>query len=577
MSQLANPHWIAFNGEPITGRTPPTVIVYGPPMTPQQQVEVAHAYRLFTTANLLALGGYQVRNRTLSDGTRVRMLSINGVDTVQVWTVLKEEENELEFEGFVLVPTDPNYGPNWQYVGVWGAPFNESNSYFGAKDVRGYLLESAPPKDYYGSIQTILTPKEKDGSTVWKSYRFPKYDTVYKKPHGDVRAGNIDWVGPANIRGIRKKPILTFFGPENRSPSYAIDTVRNAFVGAQASAIMDDIFDFNIYYRGKVLSQLPAFVQGAALRVFDGKLWLVVAGFETTEVPESYVSGLYQLQTAKERIYIKDVSSLKYSDNSLYDPVTNPKGWKLIGEQSYVFNDTHNPSNPSGIPFDAHRNPYHSWFFNASGTECVSVVETGASEARSLVKWSITNLGYSSSATFSIESASTSYVSADYVGNARCYAEHINDGASEQKLIFSTVGDDSPVTVGLELGQTTGFDGYFYLDPRNRIAVWRYGDFDAFILSSGIYIFANGESRLFVRMKPGFLLQGKLLRGFNDVPPRVSVAAYNGHVIAGIQSIPDVSGDRLFTAVYFSGGDLKPLIGGSLLPDVFSVEGVRVF
>lgn len=91
MNRLVNQNWINFNGEPVTGRTPPTLIVYGPPMTSQQEGEVAHTYKLFTDANLVALGQYQVRNRVFADGTRVRCVSINGVDTVQVWTAGKEE------------------------------------------------------------------------------------------------------------------------------------------------------------------------------------------------------------------------------------------------------------------------------------------------------------------------------------------------------------------------------------------------------------------------------------------------------------------------------------------------------
>lgn len=91
MSTLRNPVWIGFNGEPITGRMPTRLRVYGQPLSKAQMGEVAHAYGLFCTANNLALGQYQSRERKLSDGTRVRMVSINGVDTVQVWPTGGEE------------------------------------------------------------------------------------------------------------------------------------------------------------------------------------------------------------------------------------------------------------------------------------------------------------------------------------------------------------------------------------------------------------------------------------------------------------------------------------------------------
>lgn len=86
MTRLSNPHWVGFNGTPITGRVPTGLVVYGAPMTAEQAAEVAHTYKLFCDANLLALGDYQVRDRVLRDGTRVRCVSVNGVDRVAVWT-----------------------------------------------------------------------------------------------------------------------------------------------------------------------------------------------------------------------------------------------------------------------------------------------------------------------------------------------------------------------------------------------------------------------------------------------------------------------------------------------------------
>ncbi len=83
--------WINFDGEPITGNTPPRMIVYGQ-LTGPQWAGVANAYRMFSLANLVALGEYQSRRRTLSDGTKVRLVSINGVDTVEVWPPDTEED-----------------------------------------------------------------------------------------------------------------------------------------------------------------------------------------------------------------------------------------------------------------------------------------------------------------------------------------------------------------------------------------------------------------------------------------------------------------------------------------------------
>lgn len=74
-------------------------------MTPQQQGEVAHTYKLFCDANNLAIGQYQVRNRTLADGTRIRCTSINGVDQVQVWTS-GGGKKDFEYSGYLCGDVD---------------------------------------------------------------------------------------------------------------------------------------------------------------------------------------------------------------------------------------------------------------------------------------------------------------------------------------------------------------------------------------------------------------------------------------------------------------------------------------
>jgi hypothetical protein len=80
-----NPNFISFAGEPITGRTPTKTIVLGDwPMTQAQQGGVAHAYKLFCDTVRLSPAEYHVQNRILSDGTTVRMISNNGIDTVEV-------------------------------------------------------------------------------------------------------------------------------------------------------------------------------------------------------------------------------------------------------------------------------------------------------------------------------------------------------------------------------------------------------------------------------------------------------------------------------------------------------------
>lgn len=102
---LRNRHWIGLNGESLTGRAPPELLVYGPELTGAQRGEVFHIYKLFTDACLLALGEYHVRNRVLSDGSRVRCTSFMGRDVVQVWTSGKVGYDQLP-HGIGLCFTD---------------------------------------------------------------------------------------------------------------------------------------------------------------------------------------------------------------------------------------------------------------------------------------------------------------------------------------------------------------------------------------------------------------------------------------------------------------------------------------
>lgn len=84
MTRLNDPSFIGFDGEPVTGRVPPRLFVYGE-MSPAQRGLVAHAYKLFCDAKRVNVGGFLVQNRKLDDGTRVRMVALQGQDQVTVW------------------------------------------------------------------------------------------------------------------------------------------------------------------------------------------------------------------------------------------------------------------------------------------------------------------------------------------------------------------------------------------------------------------------------------------------------------------------------------------------------------
>lgn len=85
MSLFNNPNYISFGGESVTGRVPPKTFVYGRGMNALQKGGVTHAYKLFCDMVRFSLAEYHVQERDLPDGTRIRMVSNNGIDTLHVW------------------------------------------------------------------------------------------------------------------------------------------------------------------------------------------------------------------------------------------------------------------------------------------------------------------------------------------------------------------------------------------------------------------------------------------------------------------------------------------------------------
>lgn len=103
--KLNDPNTIDFDGTPVTGRVPPKLRVEGGrELTQQQAGAVMHAYKLFRDAARVSITDYQVQNRVLSDGTRVRLESIQDQDTVYVWPPESSGGYTDVFRGFVVSP-----------------------------------------------------------------------------------------------------------------------------------------------------------------------------------------------------------------------------------------------------------------------------------------------------------------------------------------------------------------------------------------------------------------------------------------------------------------------------------------
>lgn len=120
MTTFSNKDFITFPGEPITGRVPTRTVVYGPAMNAFQFSGVAHAYKLFCDSYRLSAGGggYHVQNRALADGTKIRMTSNNGVDTVKVNTGNERGYLPLPL-GIVISPFKVDEVPNADYYPFW--------------------------------------------------------------------------------------------------------------------------------------------------------------------------------------------------------------------------------------------------------------------------------------------------------------------------------------------------------------------------------------------------------------------------------------------------------------------------
>ena len=83
---LVNQNWIGLDGEPVTGRIPPRLrIMNGVQPNQQQMGMIAHHYKLLTYTTKVSVAPFLIQERHLTDGTRIRMVSNHGTDTVMVW------------------------------------------------------------------------------------------------------------------------------------------------------------------------------------------------------------------------------------------------------------------------------------------------------------------------------------------------------------------------------------------------------------------------------------------------------------------------------------------------------------
>lgn len=166
---------------------------------------------------------------------------------------------------------------------------------------------------------------------AWGKWRLSK--------QSGLRAGNIDWKGDY-VNGKPTKT-LTWQGP----PARYFPLVRGY------------PFSEEIYRRGKVYAVAPLPVLGAAITRDDqGDSWLIaVCSDGTTDV-------VYRRPNKASNSPV------------MHDPQTNPEGWKEIG------------SYPGGTGYREANRP---WFFNASGTQAVTLREVEPEQDPTLISGSV--------------------------------------------------------------------------------------------------------------------------------------------------------------------------------------------
>lgn len=170
MSLLNTPLWQDLNGNPRAGVAPPTLVVRSGRLTPQRHGEIQQIYMRFSMAKLTAVGDFFVFNRVLTDGTRVRIESMQGRDRVMVWASDAEQAPEWDY-GWCFTPAnDVSLGGFTRRPGAAPDDFSASafvavgNNSAGGKAVYTFVSRAT-------GNRTLCTNRE-GGARIWRSEKF---------------------------------------------------------------------------------------------------------------------------------------------------------------------------------------------------------------------------------------------------------------------------------------------------------------------------------------------------------------------------------------------------------------------
>ena len=104
-----NPYAMTFHGQPITGQTPPKLVVYGPPLTAQQGAMLQTAYNAFVGAARVSIVPNPTRQGRLLDGSQYTIECSGASCTCTVWTVAAGDRLPDAFSGILFTPPDGKY------------------------------------------------------------------------------------------------------------------------------------------------------------------------------------------------------------------------------------------------------------------------------------------------------------------------------------------------------------------------------------------------------------------------------------------------------------------------------------
>lgn len=182
MSGLTPGAFITFDGESIPGRVPPRLIVRDNPMINDQHNAVKHLYQEFARHNGLSLAGYHVNEARLSDGTRVRMESNNGVDRVTVWPGRSGYETLYDIRPLA-------------FFASLDAPLGVAPTEVGGAPVVVHTLDSVTRP-----VSRWANPPLKDDQSSQYTMQFAHHDRAgygYSAPElRKALPGNVDWYDP---------------------------------------------------------------------------------------------------------------------------------------------------------------------------------------------------------------------------------------------------------------------------------------------------------------------------------------------------------------------------------------------